>query len=510
MNPRVVLVAAAGAEWEDAALAALDERAGVVVLKRCMDDVEDLLASAASGQADSAVLGLDAHGLDAGSVDQLRRYGVRPVAVVPTGVDPESARLRAGRVGLRRLVAEASVADVADAVTAPEPGDEPGDEPGSGPGEPGAAPTVGGPRLPPGLDLVALAAAAREREAAEGARAPGDTGDPGPALDGAADDAAAGRDDGDLDDLERLLDEEPPRRGTRPGRPGRVVAVWGPTGAPGRTTVAAGLATLGAARGTDTLLVDADPWGGAVGQHLGVLDEVSGLLATARLAAAGALPERWRTAARALSPTLSVLTGLPRADRWVEVRSGVLEQLLTAASTVGDVVVDTGASLEDDPGAELAGRGARNGTTLAALEAADEVVVVGSADPVGLSRLARGLVDLAEVRPGVRPHVAVNRVRSSLGWSREELADMVRGFGHLSSLHFLPADTEAVDRALVAGRSVAEQRDAALTQALAGLADDALGAAPTGALTTGAGARTVAGRGGARRRARGRLRRAAG
>ena len=36
-------------------------------------------------------------------------------------------------------------------------------------------------------------------------------------------------------------------------------------------------------------LLDADPYGGAVGQHLAVLDEVSGLLAAARLANAGEL-----------------------------------------------------------------------------------------------------------------------------------------------------------------------------------------------------------------------------
>ena len=51
------------------------------------------------------------------------------------------------------------------------------------------------------------------------------------------------------------------------------MAVWGPTGAPGRTTVAVGLATELASRGRGTLLLDADPYGGAVAQHLGVLDQ---------------------------------------------------------------------------------------------------------------------------------------------------------------------------------------------------------------------------------------------
>ena len=77
-----------------------------------------------------------------------------------------------------------------------------------------------------------------------------------------------------------LADEPPPPPGG-----GRVVAVWGPAGAPGRTTVAVAVAAELAARGRRTTLVDADPYGGAVAQQLGILDEVSGLLAAARLAA---------------------------------------------------------------------------------------------------------------------------------------------------------------------------------------------------------------------------------
>ncbi|MGH3445825.1 MAG: AAA family ATPase, partial [Nocardioidaceae bacterium] len=42
-------------------------------------------------------------------------------------------------------------------------------------------------------------------------------------------------------------------------RTGRLVVVWGPTGAPGRTTVAVGLAAELAGRG-ETFLVDADPY----------------------------------------------------------------------------------------------------------------------------------------------------------------------------------------------------------------------------------------------------------
>ena len=242
--------------------------------------------------------------------------------------------------------------------------------------------------------------------------------------------------------------------------------MWGPAGAPGRTTVAVAVAAELAARGRRTTLVDADPYGGAVAQQLGILDEVSGLLAAARLAAGGMLEARFGSVQRAVGEHLTVVTGLPRPDRWVEVRAGAVEHLLEVAAAHGDVVVDTGFSLESDPAGEFGSRPPRNQMTLAALGQADEVVVVGSADPVGLSRLARGLVELREVTAGAPVRVVVNRMRSSLGWSEKDIAGMVEGFTRLAALHFLPDDRPTVDRALVAGRTLAEVGESPLGRAV--------------------------------------------
>ena len=384
----VVLVLAAGAAWESPALTGLADRADVVVLKRCVD-VGDLLATAAAGQADVAVVSLDAPGLDRDAVDHLRGHGVRPVAILPSGPDLDAAALRATRIGVRAVVADDELPQLGDVVAA-------GDEP---------EPTV---------------ARATEHPSPEAAQ------------------------------------------------PGRVTAVWGPAGAPGRTTLAVGLAAeLGRTR--RTILVDADPYGGAVAQQLGIVDEVSGLLAATRLAATGQLPERFGSVQRSLDHRLSVVTGLPRADRWVEVRAGVVEHLLEVARGHGQVVVDTGFSLEHDPASD-SGRAGRNTMTLAALGAADDVVVVGSADPVGLSRLARGLVELAEATGRTQASVVVNRMRPTLGWAEADIAGMLRGVADVAGLHFLPDDRVAVDRALVAGRSLAEIGDSAVGRAVAGVA----------------------------------------
>ena len=199
---------------------------------------------------------------------------------------------------------------------------------------------------------------------------------------------------------------------------------------------------------------------------------MSGLLAAARLTVSGQLEERFASVQRGIDAQLSVVTGLPRPDRWVEVRAGAVEHLLEIARRQAHVVVDTGFSLEDDPAHDFGTRPPRNQLTLAALELADEVVVVGSADPVGLSRLVRGLAELRELVAG---HPAAGRgqpdAADASGWSEKDVAGMVGGFARLSGLHFLPDDQATVDRALVAGRTLPELGDSAISRALSALVD---------------------------------------
>lgn len=392
-----VLLLAAGEAWESPALADLEAHPGVVVLKRCVD-VDDLLASVTSGQADVAVVSLDAPGLDPASTAHLRRHAVRPVAVTAARSDDVDVREHAQRLGISAVVGSGELASLPSMVTSVE-------------------------------DVA----------------------------DTHARDAAP---------AEAVLLERP-----QVADGARLVVVWGPAGAPGRTTVATNLAWEVARRSTDVVLVDLDPYGGAVAQQLGVLDEVSGLLSAARLAASGQLDDRFASVCRGIGDHMAVVTGLPRADRWREVRAAHVDQLLERARAVGQVVVDTGFCLEDDAGSDFGGRPGRNALTLAALEQADEVVVVGAADPVGLARLARGLVDLREHVAGVPVRVVVNRMRGSIGWSEKEIAGMVEGFSRVAGMHFLPEDRQALDKAIVSGRPLAEVGDSSLVQGVAALAD---------------------------------------
>jgi len=253
----------------------------------------------------------------------------------------------------------------------------------------------------------------------------------------------------------------PPEASVRPAGRGRVIAVWGPTGAPGRTTVAVGLADEAARLDVSALLVDADVYGGVVAQVLGLLDESPGLVAAARQAGAGTLDvAALARSAWALSPHLRVLTGLARADRWPELRpQGVAVVLEEARRLAALTVVDCAFAVEEDE--ELSFDTAaprRNGATLTVLEAADEVLCVSGADPVALQRTVRALAELREVLPAVEPVVVVNQVRRGPvpGDARREIAEALGRFAGREVRTFLPADRRATDAALAAGRTLAE------------------------------------------------------
>lgn len=322
----------------------------------------------------------------------------------------------------------------------------------------------------------------------------------GPDLDGLEDAVRSAAVGASPDDEEALVEDEPAAVPDAGGPAGRLLAVWGPAGAPGRTTVAIAVAAELAHRGSATLLVDADPYGGAVAQHLGVLDEVSGLLAAARTANAGRLDAAaLARSCRAVADRMRLLTGLPRADRWVEVRPAAFEELLRQTRCLAErVVVDLGFSLEEE-GDPFAAAPRRNGMTLDTLDQADELLVVGSADPVGLARLARALVEVADRWPALPAVVVVNRSRASLGWAERDVRGMVEGFHRHARVCFLPEDRETADRALMAGRSIVELGDSSLRRGVAALVDTLVGASKQPATRAAAGA-------GIRRRRAGRAR----
>ena len=226
--------------------------------------------------------------------------------------------------------------------------------------------------------------------------------------------------------------------------PGGLLAVWGPHGAPGRSVLAASVASAWAQSGQRVTLVDADPRGGAQAQMFAVLDEASGLVAACRSANHGDLAALSGHAVT-VEPGLRLLTGVTRAEMWDQVREAPFQIVLRTITQASDaVVLDLGPGLDPQ--------------TRHVLEAADRVLVVGRADPVGLARLVRALHDLASVRSVALapPVVAINLLRSTAVWSERDVRDAVERLAGVRPDVFVPADFKTLDTAALRGKVPAQ------------------------------------------------------
>jgi len=243
--------------------------------------------------------------------------------------------------------------------------------------------------------------------------------------------------------------------------PGRLIAVWGPHGAPGRTSVAIALADEVSRAGTASLLVDADTYGGSIATQLGLLEEAAGIVVACRQADGGRLDAQALAAtARTISGSWRVLTGIPRAERWAEMRPSSLARLWeTCRSTPGITVADVGFSLEADEEYLLDTRAPRrNAATLSALSAADAVVAVGSADPVGMDRLITGLADVKRIAGETPVQVVVTRVRRAcVGRDPEgQITEALSRHAGIDDPVLIPDDRDAYDTCLREGLTLAE------------------------------------------------------
>jgi Flp pilus assembly CpaE family ATPase len=121
-------------------------------------------------------------------------------------------------------------------------------------------------------------------------------------------------------------------------------------------------------------------------------------------------------------------------------------------------VVDVAASIETDEElmSDLDGP-RRNAATLAVLAAADRVIAVGAADPIGLARFLRIYPEALEHITTDRVEVVINRVRRAVaGVGDAHILRTLERFGGIRDAHLVPDDRDALDAALIAGRPLAE------------------------------------------------------
>lgn len=248
--------------------------------------------------------------------------------------------------------------------------------------------------------------------------------------------------------------EAGPVRGAPSSRAGagRLVAVWGAPGSPGRTSVALHLALEATRTGVSALLVDGDVWSPSLAQLVEV-DESPSVAGAARLAAEG-WPKPLGSCLQEGPGGLRLLTGLPRAELWPELRERAWTAVLDAARELTQlVIVDLAAPIEEDE--ELAFDRVpyrRNLVTLRTLAEADTVLAVVRADPVGLRRGIEAHRTLGATRPEVAERVdtVLNRVPGSARRAQECSASLSEWTGR-APVALLPVEP-AFERVVWEGR----------------------------------------------------------
>lgn len=395
-----VVLAAPGLAGETDLVAALARPgAQMSVVRRCVDAI-DLVGAAASGCAHAAVVGPHLPRLARDTITRLTAARVGVLGVVAVGDD-------AGERMLRDL-------DVRDVVVI-APGD--------------VEQAIG-----------QLARAFRESEISSSGMSPSQ------AL---------------PDPASSTFSPAPPDPRTDAGdspSPASLIAVWGAHGAPGATSVSITLADELVRIGEQTLLIDADTMGGSAAMALGIVDEASGLAVACRHADAGTLDAfTLAQAARSLGEGWRIVTGITRAERWVELRPGALTRLWQVCRDVpGIAIADVGSGVEP---AESGWPGSRDRFCAAhtAIEQADVVIAVGSADPVGMERLISGL-QVVRQRTQLNPIVVVTKVRRGvLGRDAAgQIREALTRHAHVSDPILIDDDRAAHDAALREGRTLAE------------------------------------------------------
>lgn len=291
---------------------------------------------------------------------------------------------------------------------------------------------------------------------------------------------------------------------------GRVITVWSGHGAPGRSTVSAGLAVAmsqglkdpapsSGQRGLfgrlrkkasteltspkhenlahmeapaltalsqpmPTILLDADTYAPSQAQALGLLDESSGLAVACRSANQGVLTSGTLKAASAqVNDSLALLTGLPNVSRWTEIGAHSLEAVVEQArKDFVWTIIDCAPPADQDEMLSFDTRAPqRNAATLTALSLGDLVVIVGKSDPIGIKRLVSAITEFKDSEFGNTPFVVVvNQAPTRVSGKdrRSQIEKALKRFAGEDAPVFIPFEPKSATGSLEIGRAITEHR----------------------------------------------------
>jgi MinD-like ATPase involved in chromosome partitioning or flagellar assembly len=207
--------------------------------------------------------------------------------------------------------------------------------------------------------------------------------------------------------------------------------------------------------GNTVLMVDADTYGASLHQELGIAPSNTGLLEACRaMEKRNATDVDFAELACTIAPNLSLLSGLPRASRWTDLRIPALRTTWQRAIASYDfVIVDVGGVLELDQSLlHESSLPRRHAASLTALAAASNTLVCARADSIGTTRLIRGYLEFHEL--------FAESILSAVLWGTEsdrderEVAQAVTRHTGIQAITCIPQDWKVARESLVEATTI--------------------------------------------------------
>ena len=261
-------------------------------------------------------------------------------------------------------------------------------------------------------------------------------------------------------------DDQTPATQPEPSNPYPVpvIACWGPSGSPGKSTIATNIAAELVLAGQRVLLIDLDTLAPSLSLAFGLVDTPAGLSACLRLAEQQRLTraefERLTVSITLGRHELRFMPGLNSASRWQEVTPDRFERMLAElASYVDFVVLDLPQATDFKARvmhpSTLANQELVTRDTLlrTVLVKATKLVMVSGCDPVAAQRFLLASEYLSELKRSSQAYVVVNRFRTSALGSRakDELEQTYLNLAKLRVDCFIPDDPQNIDKAMLNG-----------------------------------------------------------
>jgi len=181
-----------------------------------------------------------------------------------------------------------------------------------------------------------------------------------------------------------------------------VLAIHGPPGSTGKSSIALNLAYEFAALGKSTLLIDLDTHSPAMVQLLGLSQPSAALAGAARLIRQGRFDReqlnRLSVLLKNRSASFRVLAGLTTSRRWGEISHETVSQLLNLARVEFELVIlDISSQIEDNLTSSVEPV-TRNGVTRAALALSDLAISIINKSTLSMSRYLNDFAELRELQ----------------------------------------------------------------------------------------------------------------